>query len=74
MSQSSQSTPSQLPRHMTRRRATEILLNAAQAHLRGAGCGLAERPSEHEEMLIKAAALRLWRDAYNFDMPRSWPR
>lgn len=61
-------------RRITKKRALAILFETAQSHLRGSGCGLAERPDARREALIRAAVRKLWRDAYQFDFPGMWPQ
>lgn len=58
---------------MTKRQALQVLLQSTQSWARGAGCGLAERPSPERLKEIREAGERLWDDAYHFEIPRGWP-
>lgn len=57
-----------MPR-MMRKKALDIVLQAAQRDVRGAGTGLREIPSDQARDELEAAIKRLWKDCYGHEPP-----
>ncbi len=53
---------------MTRKKALQILMENAAENVRGQGCGIRPAHSEQKSALVRDAIIRLWKEAYSWDI------